>query len=78
MHDITIAAAQFEHRDGDKAYNLSYIEALAAHAAAGGADVVCFHECCLTGYTFLQSLSRPAMETIAEPVPSGPSWASRG
>ena len=73
MRDTRIGAAQFEARDGDKAYNFGRIEALAKQAVAQGAEVVSFHECCITGYTFLQDLSRADLEALAEPVPDGPS-----
>jgi predicted amidohydrolase len=73
MHDIRIAAAQFEARDRDKDYNLGRIEALARQAVDQGAQIVSFHECCITGYTFLQELSRVELERLAEPVPDGPS-----
>jgi len=73
MRDIKIAAAQFEARDGDKQYNLGRIEALARRAVQQGAEIVSFHECCICGYTFLQDLSRKALEDLAEPVPGGPS-----
>lgn len=73
MNDLRIAAAQFEARDADKDYNLGRIEALAREAARLGADVVSFHECSITGYTFLQTLSRGELEALAEPVPDGPS-----
>jgi predicted amidohydrolase len=73
MRDIRIAAAQFEARDGDKPYNLARIEALACQAVGQGAKIVSFHECSITGYTFLQTLSRPQVEALAEPVPDGPS-----
>ncbi len=76
MRDIRIAAAQFEHRDGDKSYNLGRIRDLAHKAVAAGAEVVCFHECSITAYTFLQTLSRRELEAIAEPVPDGPSVAA--
>ena len=72
MRQIRIAAAQFEPRDGDKTFNLERIDALAAEAAAQGAELVCFHECSVSGYTFLENLSRPEIEALAEPVP-GPS-----
>ena len=73
MRDIRIAAAQFEHRDGDKAYNLGRIRDLTRRAAAQGAEIVCFHECSVTAYTFLQTLSprRPG-RALAEVVPDGP------
>ena len=73
MRDIRIGAAQFEARDADKAYNLSRIADLACQAAAQGAQIVAFHECCVSGYTFLQTLSRRRLADLAEPVPDGPS-----
>lgn len=73
MREIHIAAAQFEARDADKAYNFSRIEALARQAAHQGAEIVSFHECCISGYTFLQDLSRDEIEALAEPVPGGES-----
>ncbi len=75
MQDVRVATAQFEARDGDKAYNLAAIERLAGAAAAQGAQLVCFHECSISGYTFLETLSREELRSIAEPVP-GPSTAA--
>ena len=73
MQDIHIAAAQFEARDRDKDYNFARIEALARRAVDDGAQIVSFHECCISGYTFLQELSREEIAELAEPVPNGPS-----
>ena len=73
MRDIKIGAAQFESRDADKTYNLSRIEALTRKAVEEGAETVSFHECCIPGYTFLQTLSRSRLVELAEPVPGGPS-----
>jgi predicted amidohydrolase len=73
MRDVRIAAAQFEARDADKEYNLHRIEALARRAAADGAEIVSFHECSISGYTFLADLERDQIEALAEPVPDGPS-----
>ena len=73
MRDIRVGAAQFEHQDGDKAYNLGRIAALTQRAAEQDAEVVSFHECSITGYTFLQTLSREALIDLAEPVPGGAS-----
>jgi len=70
---IKIGAAQFEVRDADKEYNLGVIERLADEAAARGAELVSFHECCISGYTFLENLSRAEIEALAECVPGGPS-----
>ena len=73
MRDIRVAAAQFEHRDDDKAHNLSRIRALTARAVDQGAEIVSFHERAVTGYTFVQTLDRAGTEALAEPVPQGPS-----
>lgn len=73
MRDIRIAAVQFEHRNGDKAYNLQRIRELAQQAVAQGAEIVSFHECCIPAYTFVQSFSKEELLALAEPVPSGPS-----
>ena len=73
MQNLKIATAQFEHKSGDKAYNLSIIEKLAARAAEAGAQVVAFHECSITGYTFARNLSKDQMLEVAELVPEGES-----
>jgi predicted amidohydrolase len=73
MRDIRVAAAQFEHRNNDKAYNLARIRELTRHAVEQGAEIVSFHECSISGYTFLQHLSRDELAQVAEPVPAGPS-----
>lgn len=70
---ITISTVQFEHRSGDKKYNLSVIESLAHKAALDGANVVAFHECCITGYTHARHLSMAEMLDLAEYIPGGPS-----
>lgn len=73
MEKIKIATAQFEHRSGDKAYNLSVIDSLSKQAAAEGAQAIAFHECSITGYTFARNFSREQMLNLAEPIPDGPS-----
>ncbi|MCA9052603.1 MAG: nitrilase family protein [Planctomycetaceae bacterium] len=74
--DLRIAAVQFEHRDGDKAFNLGRIAALTRHAVARGAEVVAFHECSISAYSFVQPLARTDLLAVAEPVPDGPSVQS--
>jgi predicted amidohydrolase len=73
MRDLRIAAAQFEHRDNDKAYNLNRIAALARQAVDAGAEIAAFHECCIPGYSWLQPLDQQQLWEVAEPVPDGPS-----
>jgi predicted amidohydrolase len=73
MKDIKIAAAQFQPRDADKPHNLDRIDTLTHQAINQGAQIVSFHECCIPGYTFLQTLSHSQLANLAEPVPHGPS-----
>ena len=73
MREIRVGAAQFEVRDADKAYNLGVIEKLARVAASEGAELVTFNECCISGYTFLETLTRDGVAALAECVPGGPS-----
>lgn len=76
MRDIVVAAVQFEPRDRDVAHNLATMRPLAAEAARQGAEMVVFHECCTTGYTFLQDLSYDELLALSEPVPAGPTVAA--
>lgn len=73
MNDLKIATAQFENKSGDKSYNLEMIRQLSFKAAQEGADVIAFHECSITGYTFARHLSKEQMLDVAEIIPEGPS-----
>jgi predicted amidohydrolase len=73
MEKIRIATAQFENKSGDKSYNLSVIEQLSEKAAKQGAEMVAFHECSVTGYTFARHLSKTQMLGLAEILPEGQS-----
>lgn len=71
--DLKIATTQFENKSGDKAYNLSVIDRMAKQAAAKGADVIAFHECSITGYTYATRLNKQEMLDVAEVIPLGDS-----
>ncbi|MFD2569843.1 nitrilase family protein [Spirosoma soli] len=73
MENLKIATAQFENASGDKEYNLGVISRLSAKAAQLGAQVVAFHECSITGYTFARHLSKEQMLALAEYIPEGES-----
>lgn len=73
MERIKIASAQFENRSADKDYNLSVISELAGKASREGAQVIAFHECSVTGYTFARHLSKKQMLDLAERIPEGAS-----
>lgn len=73
MNPIKISTAQFENKSGDKKYNLQVIERLTEKAANEGSQVIAFHECSVTGYTFARNLSKKQMLDLAEPIPNGES-----
>ncbi len=73
MHDIRISTAQFEHKSGDKEYNLATIAQMAQQAALKGSQVIAFHECSITGYTFARHLNKDQMVELAELIPDGKS-----
>lgn len=73
MDKIRISTAQFENKSGDKAYNLDVIEKLSQRASAEGSNVIAFHECSITGYTFARHLSKKQMLDLAEFIPEGES-----
>jgi len=73
MRTLKIAVAQFEPKDGDKAYNLSVIEKLTARAKDEGAEVISFHEMSITAYTFFKDIDREQVKNLAEKVPDGDS-----
>ncbi|MEP7373235.1 MAG: nitrilase family protein [Chitinophagaceae bacterium] len=73
MDKLKISTAQFEHKSADKNYNLSVIDDLSAKAANEGSNIIAFHECSVTGYTFARHLSKEQMLQIAEFIPGGES-----
>jgi len=73
MDNLRISTAQFENKSGDKTYNLGVIERLSQKASGEGSNVIAFHECSITGYTFARNLSRKQMLDLAEFVPEGES-----
>ena len=70
---MNVAVAQFQPKDGDKAYNLGVIRRLASQAKADGADLISFHEMSITAYTFTKDLDLDQLTTLAEEVPNGKS-----
>ena len=71
MNNLKIATAQFEHKSNDKQYNLSVIKKLSAEASEKGADIICFHECSVTGYSFARHLTKKQLLDICELIPAG-------
>ena len=73
MNNLKVSTAQFENKSDDKVYNLSVIDTLAGKAAQAGSQVIAFHECSITGYTFARPLSKEQMLNVAEEIPDGES-----
>jgi predicted amidohydrolase len=73
MREVRVGSAQFEPQDGGKEENLERMARLARQAAVEGAELIVFHECCISGYTFLEGLARAELAAQAETVPGGPS-----
>nr|MBI1232128.1 nitrilase [Cytophagales bacterium] len=75
MKPIRIASVQFEHKSGNKDYNLKIIEDFCRNAAEAGADIISFHECAISGYSFARNLSKEQLLAVSEYIPDGPSTA---
>ncbi len=73
MQNTKAAAIQFNHRPGDKAFNLDRITKLAAQSAAEGVTLAAFPEMCITGYWHVRKLDRNEILELAEPIAEGPS-----
>lgn len=73
MRDIRVASVQFQHRPGDREFNLGRVTEFVTRAAEAGVELIAFPEMCLTGYWHVRNLSRAEVEALAEPFPAGPS-----
>src|SRR3954471_12559636 len=73
MRNVRVAAVQFQHQPGNKAYNLGRVRQLVTEASQSGVEIIAFPEMCLTGYWHVRKLPREAVEALAEPVPDGSS-----
>jgi len=73
MNTIQVASVQFNHKPGDKEYNLQRITSFVEDAAEKNVDLIAFPEMCITGYWHVRNLSRPDVASLAESVPDGPS-----
>lgn len=78
MHDVRAAAIQFESVQAGKRTNLETIARFTAKAAGHDVQLLCFPECCITGYWFLRKLSLEQLSRLAEPVFTGPSSLALG
>ncbi len=72
-NSVRVASVQFQHRAGDKAYNIGRVAAFARQAARKGAALVATPEMCICGYWHVPGLNRAELEALSESVPDGPS-----
>ncbi len=70
---LRVASVQMESAAGDKNANFAKIERFVKRAAARGAQMIVFPECCVTGYWFIRNLTPSQLAALAEPFPDGPS-----
>jgi predicted amidohydrolase len=71
MTTLRAAAVQFQHRAGDKAYNISIIDDMAARAQQAGVKILAFPEMCIPGYWHIRNLDRVGLEALSEPIDGG-------
>ncbi|PIO97391.1 nitrilase family protein [Pleomorphomonas carboxyditropha] len=69
---LKVSTVQFQHRAGDKAYNLQRIAEFTRQALREGSQLVVFPEMCITGYWHVPKLDAAGLQALAEPL-SGPS-----
>ncbi len=70
---IRVASVQFNHRPGDKKYNLERIRYFSSIAQHDGVKIIVFPEMCITGYWHIRKLKKQEIEDLAEKIPDGPS-----
>ncbi len=70
---LRVASVQFQHAPGDKRENLDAIRRFTVEAAEQDVQLICFPECCISGYWHLRHLSRQQLLELSEPLFDGPS-----
>ncbi|MFK7848579.1 MAG: nitrilase family protein [Rhodothermales bacterium] len=70
---MTAATVQFQHRPGDKTYNLKQVHAFCAQAAKEDVKLIAFPEMCISGYWHVRNLDTDQIDQLAESVPDGES-----
>lgn len=71
MKSIRTASVQFQHKAGDKSYNLSVMQGFVDQARQQKVDMLVFPEMCVTGYWHVPFLDRAGLDDLAEAIPDG-------
>jgi predicted amidohydrolase len=70
---VKAGVVQFNHKPGNKAYNLSVIEYFCSEASDQNIQLISFPEMCITGYWHIRNMDKSGIIELAEPIPSGAS-----
>jgi len=73
MKKIITATVQFNHKAGDKKYNLGIIENFCRSAAENNVKMIVFPEMCITGYWHVRNLKKEQIGHLAESLENGKS-----
>mgnify|MGYP004715030093 CR=1 FL=1 len=72
---LKAAVIQFQHRAGDKKYNLLIMERFIEQAAIDGVNILAFPEMCIAGYWHVPKLDTAGVAALAESVETSSSLA---
>ena len=72
MKTLKVASVQFQHAPGDKTRNLQIMRRFVEQAARESVKLICFPECCVSGYWHLRHLAESDLRELAEKIPDGP------
>lgn len=70
---LRVATVQFQHKPGDKAYNLERIHHFITQAAKQKVKILVLPEMCITGYWHVPKLAAPAVYALSETLHDSPS-----
>ncbi len=70
---VRVASIQFQHRPGNKSYNMDRVATFAKQAAGQGVALVAMPEMCISGYWHVPKLNRSELDQLSEQLPEGPS-----
>jgi N-carbamoylputrescine amidase len=71
MKKIKVASVQFNHKPGNKNFNLQRILSFVQQAAENAVELIAFPEMCITGYWHIRNLSQKEVESLSEPGTAG-------
>lgn len=70
---LRVATVQFQHRPGDKEYNLACIDKFIERARTEQVQILVLPEMCITGYWHVTKLPDEDVRALSEPLADSPS-----